>query len=102
MARLRIRHIMVLVVYVAVVLAWFLTALNATGPDRGALVFYSVLFVPALLAAVSACILPPGPLRFWLTAFFVTSQFVFGACLASAVTFIVLWAILNNRLAASE
>jgi ribosomal protein L37E len=79
MARFRIRHIMLLVVYVAVVPAWFLSALNTTGPERGVLVFCSVFFVPALLAAVSACILPPGPLRLWLTAFFVTSQFVKGA-----------------------
>jgi rRNA maturation protein Nop10 len=75
--RLRLRHLMILVVYVAVALALLLAALRTTGPERPKEVFNTVLYMPTMLAMLSALILRPGASRDLITALLVTSQFVF-------------------------
>jgi hypothetical protein len=78
MPPLRIRHLMILVVYVAVVLAWLLAALRTTGSTNG--ISDSVLralFMPMVLAGLSALILRPGPHRDWITVFALTGQVIF-------------------------
>ncbi len=57
MPQLKIRHLMILVVYVAVVLAWLIPGLRALGRWDGALVLlFSVLLVPTVLAVLSVVI----------------------------------------------
>ena len=68
---------MLLVVYVAVGLALLLDALRTSGPERPKNVFTVVMFMPGLMAGLSAMILRPGPSRDLVAAFFVTSQFMF-------------------------
>ncbi len=78
MRPLKIRHLMILVVYVAVVLAWVLAALRTTGSTNGIRdSLLRVLFIPVVLAGLSALILRPGPHRDWVTAFALTGQFIF-------------------------
>jgi ribosomal protein L37AE/L43A len=78
MPALRIRHLMIVVVYVAVVLAWVLAALRTTGSTNGiADSLLRVLFIPMGLAGLSVLILRPGPHRDWITAFALTGQVVF-------------------------
>jgi hypothetical protein len=81
MSRLRIQHLMILVVYVAVTLAWLVPSLRATGPNSGMVLFLSALLTPAVLALLSVLILRPGPYRGWLTAFFLALQLLLAACL---------------------
>jgi hypothetical protein len=77
MLRLRIRHLMLLVLYVAVILALTMPAIRTRGPDRVAFILATVLGVPMAMAAFSALILRPGPHRDWLTCFFVTIPMTF-------------------------
>ncbi len=78
MPPLKIRHLMILVVYVAVVLAWVLAALRTTGSTKGISdSLLRVLFIPMVLAGLSALILRPGPHRDWITAFALIGQVIF-------------------------
>ena len=99
MATMRIRHLMVLVVYVAVALGWMLPSIRWPGPDRGVLIYTSILLAPAMLAALSVFILLPGPHRDWLTCFFCTLQIAFGVLLLSAPGLFVFgtWLYWNQR-----
>jgi hypothetical protein len=78
MPGLRIRHLMIVIVYVAVVLAWVQAALRTTGATNGIRdSLLHVLFMPMMLAGISALILRPGPHRDWITAFALTGQVIF-------------------------
>ncbi len=67
------------------------------GPERGVLLFVSVLLAPTLFAVLSVFILLPGPHRDWLTAFFATLQVAFAATLCSAPALWILWLRWNVR-----
>src|SRR5690349_9725571 len=70
--RLRIRHLMVLVVDAALALGLVVAALRTTGPERPLLVACAILVSPLLLACLSPLLLPPGPGRDWITVLWMT------------------------------
>ena len=70
MPRMRLRHLMLVVLYVAVILGLMMPAIRTPWPNRIQLLVPTALGVPIAMALLSALILRPGPHRNWATTFF--------------------------------
>ncbi len=84
---MRIRHLMIAVVYVAVTLILIMAAREAQGPLRFVIAPVFFLAIPFALATLSFLILPPGPRRDWICALLWVHAFA-GLILLHAVLFI--------------
>lgn len=73
---MRLWRLMVLVVYVAVVLAVLVGVMRTDKPALPEVAFFAALVLPIGLIAVSGLILPPGPHRDWLTNLLVMVPFL--------------------------
>ena len=71
MLQVKVRTLMIWVLFVAVFLALITPAIRSTGPDRGLIWCNTVLGSPFGMAALSAVILRPGARRDWVTQFFI-------------------------------
>ena len=86
MPRMTLRHLMLFVLYVAVILGLIMPAIRTPAENRGPLLIATALGVPLTMALLSAWILRPGPHRDWLTTFFlVIAQGTLGFFLAVAM-----------------
>ena len=88
--RLKIRHLMILIVYTAVSLAAMTAAVNQPEPRLLHVVYASIL-LPFVLSGLSLLILRPGPGRDWVVAFFWTIFHGLFAILMTASALLVLW-----------
>jgi hypothetical protein len=86
MLQVKIRTLMIWVLFVAVFLALITPGIRSTGPDRGSIWVLTVLGVPLGMAGLSAVVLRPGASRDWVTGFFLALPCVMiGLVLAAAV-----------------
>src|SRR5262245_35644850 len=67
---MRIRHLMLLILYAAIAIALAIPAVRARGSDRARVLLTSLsIGIAWVLASLSWLILRPGPHRDWVTAF---------------------------------
>ena len=70
MQRMTIRHLMLLVLYVAVILTLITPAIRTPWPQNATILFFTVLMAPAAMSLFTVLILRPGPHRDWVAMFF--------------------------------
>lgn len=63
MLRMRLRRLMLIVLYVAVILALMMPAIRTPWPENAAIIFVTAIAVPIAMAVLPALILRPGPHR---------------------------------------
>jgi hypothetical protein len=88
--RLRIRHLMILIVYVAVTLTVMLAASDKSEPRLFDVIGASIV-LPLVLSSLSVLLLRPGPSRDWVVAFFWTIFQGLLAILFAAPTLLVIF-----------
>lgn len=91
---MKIRHLMVLVVFVACEMSMLMVALRATGPDRNTVRFVFAIGSPFALAGLSGLIVRPGPHRDWIAGLFVALGY--SAVLVFLATLLCARIILNR------
>ena len=92
MFSLRIRHLMIVVVYVAVALAWGLAAPRYIGGKDGlGFAAMHLVFTPVVLACLSALLLRPGPYRDRITVGMITVACILVLFYATIPIFLLLY-----------
>ena len=88
---MRIRHLVILVVYVAVALAFVVAVIRAPGPEQVQQAWILGMLIPAILIGSAALLLRPGPHRDWITSFFWSLSMLVLALFCTLPVLIVAW-----------
>jgi hypothetical protein len=89
MLRMRIRHLMILVLYFAIAMAALVAVLRTPASGRVAAWFGLGFGLPLTFAGLSRILLGPGPHRDWIVAFFLVMTWVLAASLFAAPLFVL-------------